>query len=164
VSTSEPGRRSRLPRGSYRAEAQAAETIDYLGFRLETEEYALPLGFVHEILKIPTITEVPRAGPDILGIVSLRGTVVTVVDLRRRVGMKEQPFDRHSRVLVVNREREPMGLAVDAVIGVVRLTRAEIEDSPAVVGAQHGEFVAGVGRKDQSLYVLLDLSAVLQGI
>ncbi|MBI2895265.1 MAG: purine-binding chemotaxis protein CheW [Deltaproteobacteria bacterium] len=154
----------RTPRPLFRGDARPVVTIEYLGFHLDQEEYALPLPTVREILKVPTITEVPRAPVDVLGIISVRGTVVTLVDLRRRVGLPERPFDRRTRVLVVDRAGEQMGLVVDSVSEVVRLTRAQIEEAPAVVGAKHAELLAGVGRHGESMWVLLDLGAVLAGI
>ena len=140
------------------------ETVDVLAFVLDTEAYALPLADVREILKVPAITEVPRADPDVLGILSLRGTVVTLVDLRRRIGLPERPFDRRTRVLVVHRDAEPIGLLIDAVTEVVRLRREDIEDKPAVPGTRHAEFLAGVARPGGAMYVLLNLEAVLAGL
>ena len=170
---------SRLPSGP-RAEprnralrAPAVETIDFLAFVLDTEDYAVPLAEVREILKVPEVTEVPRAGEDVLGILSLRGTVVTLIDLRRRIGLAERPLDRKSRVLVVRRdvagaedrsEGEPIGLLVDSVVGVIRLRPEDIEDKPAVPATKHAEFLAGVACPDGSLYVLLNLEAVLSGL
>jgi purine-binding chemotaxis protein CheW len=138
-----------------------ADTLEVLGFVLATEEYALPLTAVREILKVPAITEVPRAPADVLGILSLRGTVVTLLDLRRRIGLPEGQFDRRTRVLVVQRDDEPIGLLVDAVTEVVRLRRGDIEDRPAVPGTKHAEYLAGVARPGTSLFVLLDLPALL---
>lgn len=151
------------PRAS-RAPAAPAQTLEVLAFVLATEDYALPLTEVREILKVPAITDVPRAPPDVLGILSLRGTVVTLVDLRRRMGLPQSAFDRRTRVLVVQRGEEPMGLLVDAVTEVVRLEPGEIEERPAVPGAKHAEFLAGVARPGGALYVLLNLQTLLSGL
>jgi purine-binding chemotaxis protein CheW len=150
-------RASRLP-------TPPVQTLEVLAFVLATEDYALPLTEVREILKVPPITDVPRAPPDVLGILSLRGTVVTLVDLRRRMGLPESAFDRKTRVLVVRRGEEPMGLLVDAVTEVVRLEPAEIEERPAVPGARHAEYFAGVARPGGSLYVLLNLQTLLSDL
>ena len=152
------------PRPSQAPLAPVVETLEVLGFVLGSEDYALPLTAVREILKVPPITEVPRAGEDVLGILSLRGTVVTLVDLRRRIGLPCGPFDRKTRVLVVQRDDEPIGLLVDAVTEVVRLRRDEIEDRPAVPGTRHAEYLAGVARPGGALFVLLNLPALLQDL
>jgi len=165
---SEPSRLPPVPRPDPRLSRMPAagpETLEVLGFVLDTEDYALPLTEVREILKVPPVTEVPRAPPDVLGILSLRGTVVTLIDLRRRMGLSERPVDRKTRVLVVQRSDEPIGLLVDAVTQVVRLEPGDIEDRPAVPGARHAEFLAGVARPGgSSMYVLLNLQTLLSSL
>lgn len=151
------------PRTS-RAPAAPPDALEVLAFVLGAEDYALPLTDVREILKVPAVTDVPRAPADVLGILSLRGTVVTLIDLRRRLGLPEGVLDRKARVLVVQREEEPMGLLVDSVTGVVRLTREEIEDRPAVPGARHAEYLAGVARPGSAMYVLLNLQILLSSL
>lgn len=153
--------------------APVVPTVDFLVFALDAEDYAVPLAEVREILKVPQVTDVPRAASEVLGILSLRGTVVTLVDLRRRIGLPERPIDRRSRVLIVQRrgvddddrsEGEPLGLLVDSVAGVVRLHPEDIEDKPAVPATRHAEYLAGVACPAGALYVLLNLEAVLAGL
>jgi purine-binding chemotaxis protein CheW len=141
---------------------------EYLAFRLRGETFALPLGDVREILVPPPITLVPRAARDVLGIVSVRGRLVTVIELATRMGL-----DRHSDVpsvatkrervlLVESQAQETMGLRVDEVLSVYRLGEAEIEPS-AALGGSVAEHVAGIGRRDGELLVLLDLAVLLRG-
>ena len=118
---------------------------EYLAFRLAGELYALPLGAIREILKPPPITPVPRTAHHILGILSVRGRVTTVVDLRRRLRLGEQDTDKHTRVLLVDSGTEVMGLLVDRVLQVYRLAPDEVELS-GVVGGDISEFVFGIGR------------------
>lgn len=118
---------------------------EFLAFKLAEETYALPLSSVREILKPPPITDVPRAPADILGIVSVRGRVTTVVDLRRRLRLYENPVDKHSRVLLVDNGEEVLGLLVDSVLHVYRLRDDEIEIA-AVVGGDTADYVIGIGR------------------
>jgi purine-binding chemotaxis protein CheW len=126
--------------------ARSGEPIhEYLAFRLGAESYALPLSGVQEILKPPRITPVPRAHGDILGIVSVRGHVITVVDLRRRLSLPETPFDKNTRVLLVAAGHEKVGLLVDAVLQVYRLYPDEMELASAV-GTDLNEHVRGIGR------------------
>ncbi len=86
-----PGGRRDLARNN--ADPNSLE--EYIGFRAAAEMFALPLTLVREILKPPPITEVPRARPDILGIVSVRGQITTVVDLRRRLGFPTLAAPEH---------------------------------------------------------------------
>jgi purine-binding chemotaxis protein CheW len=118
---------------------------EFLAFRLGTENYAVPLSGVQEILKPPRITRVPRAQSDILGIVSVRGRVITVIDLRRRLFLPEAPFDKNTRVLLVDAGHEVLGMLVDAVLQVYRLYDDEMELASAV-GSDLDEHVMGIGR------------------
>ena len=83
---------------------------EVLAFKLASETYALPLAGVQEILKPPRITKLPRAAHEILGIVSVRGRVTTVIDLRRRLRVREAAFDKNTRVLLIDAGKEVLGL------------------------------------------------------
>jgi purine-binding chemotaxis protein CheW len=118
---------------------------EVLAFKLASETYALPLDGVQEILKPPRITRVPRAAHEILGIVSVRGRVTTVIDLRRRLHVREAPFDKNTRVLLIDAGKEVLGVLVDAVLQVYRLYEDEVELASAV-GSDLNEYVLGIGR------------------
>lgn len=118
---------------------------EFLAFRVATEAYALPLAAVREILKPPPMTEVPRARSEVLGIISVRGRITTVFDLRRRLSMPETELDKHARVLLVDDGEEVIGLLVDRVLQVYRLSEDEVELA-AAVGGEMSEHVFGVGR------------------
>ncbi len=127
--------------------APAEEDIirEYLAFQLADEFYALPLGAIREILKPPPITPVPRTPDHVLGILSVRGRVTTVIDLRRKIRVHEADQGKHTRVLLVDNGDEVMGLLVDRVLQVYRLAADEVELS-AVVAGDMSEFVYGIGR------------------
>jgi purine-binding chemotaxis protein CheW len=152
-----------VPRRAERVRAGAGAT-EMLAFVLGNEVYALPLATVREILKPPAITEVPRASRDVLGIISVRGRVTTVIDLRRRLKMPEAPTTRLSRVLLVEGGEEVLGLLVDNVHHVHRLRDDEIELATTVSGGT-AEYVLGIGRprgvKDDIL-ILLDPEPLLR--
>jgi purine-binding chemotaxis protein CheW len=121
------------------------QTYEYLGFVLADESYALPLTSIREILKVPPVTQVPRAPHDVLGIVSVRGRVTTVIDLRRRLRMPESPMTKSTRVLLVDEGSEILGVLVDGVLSVVRLSEEEVELA-ANVGSDTADYVLGIGR------------------
>lgn len=122
-----------------------AQMAEFLGFQLGNEYYALPLSSVREILRLPPVTEVPRGPDDVLGIISVRGQVTTLVDLRRRLKMPERELDSRSRVLLVERGSEVLGLLVDRVLQVYRLREQEMELA-SVLGSDTSSYVMGVGR------------------
>ncbi|MGH7282028.1 MAG: chemotaxis protein CheW [Polyangiaceae bacterium] len=135
--------------------------VEYLGFLLAGEKYAVRIALVAEILKPPPLTEVPRAPRYIKGIVSVRGRLVTVIDLRRRFRLNEPAEDNKTRILLVDRGDEQIGLWVDEVLQVYRLADSEIE-APSVLGADQPPYVLGIGRPEQELVILVDLRAVLE--
>lgn len=128
------------------APAHTSEMIyEFLAFGLADETYALPLAGVQEILKPPRITEVPRSPHEVLGIVSVRGRVTTVIDLRRRLKLPERPIDKLTRILLIGNGAEVMGLLVDSVLQVYRLYEDEVELA-STVGGDMNEYVMGIGR------------------
>jgi purine-binding chemotaxis protein CheW len=136
--------------------------VEYLAFRLGQDTYAVPIGEVREILKLPPVTEVPRAPSEIIGVVSVRGLLVTVVDLRQRLRIAAGDLTRKGRILLVNgAENEILGLYVDEVLQVYRLAEAEIEAAGSALGGKLADYVVGIGRPEEALLILIDLRPVL---
>jgi purine-binding chemotaxis protein CheW len=154
-------------RGEKRAVRRAGEAgrrTEYLAFVLAGETYAVEIAHVAEILRPPLITEVPRAPGTVLGVISVRGRLVTVVDLRRRFRLAEAPIDRKTRVLLSDAgANEQVGLLVDEVQQVWRLSGEEIEPAN-VLGGDQPAHIAGIGRPadgDGTILILLDLRPIL---
>lgn len=118
---------------------------EFLAFMLGSESYALPLSCIREILRVPPITEVPRAAPDVLGIISVRGQVTTLFDLRRKLSLPCAPVTQKTRVLLADQGEEPLGLLCDRVLEVQRLTEQEVELA-SVLGHETSSYVMGIGR------------------
>ncbi len=137
---------------------------EYLAFVLAGDTYAVRISVVGEILRPPPITEVPRAPSPIIGVVSVRGRLVTVMDLRRRFSLVEAPLDAKSRILLVQLgPDEHVGLIVDEVLSVYRLAESEIE-AASVLGGEQPAYLVGVGRPREGkelVLVLLDLRAAI---
>ena len=148
------------PRGQ---EAEEVRT-EWLTFTLAGEEYAVALASVREILKAPSITAVPRAPKHVLGVIMVRGEVIAIFDPRALLGLSQGSPGRHARVLVCDAGDGPCGLLVDSVSQVVRLGSSSIEARPNGVGATSAEYIAGIGRERDRLFILLDLVAVLQDV
>ena len=137
-------------------------TTEFLAFSLGSDGYAVRLDRVREIVNPPQITPVPRGPKHILGVCSVRGLLVTVVDLRRRLKLAADYRPRTARVLLTHTEHgESMGLYVDEVRRVIRLARDQIEVA-SVVGSDLSEHVLGIGRPtSDDIFVLLDLSTLV---
>jgi len=136
---------------------------DYLTFLAGGEEYGVGIEHIREIIKVRAITEVPHAPRFVLGVIAVRGTVVPVLCLRRRLKLVERPVDRASRFLVVHRgDGEAFGLLVDEVRHVVRIAEADIEPPPAMLSGAEADFVAGIGRVRGRMVILLSHEHVLR--
>lgn len=142
------GRRSR----------RQAHDHEILTFQLGDELYGLPIAELREICKLGPITELPRVPPFLLGVISLRGRVISIIDLRVRMHMPSGEATRGSRILIVEHDEEPFGLLVDRVIKVDRMSARQVEPAPEGLVS---EFVTGVARTGGELVVLLDLAAVV---
>src|SRR5258708_35853908 len=120
--------------------------VEYLAFRLGTDTYAVPIGEVREILKMPPVTEVPRAPKEVVGVVSVRGLLVTVIDLRQRLRVSGGELTKKGRILlVIGAENEVIGLYVDEVLQVHRLAHTEIEVATNVLGGELADYLVGIG-------------------
>ena len=135
---------------------------EFLTFVLGSDVFGVELARVKEILSPPPITTVPRAPAEVVGVCSVRGLLVTVVDLRIRMKLEARPDTRRTRILLaVAASGEAVGLWVDEVLQVVRLAEADMELATTGIGTQLNEYVLGVGRPQGEFIVLLDLAALV---
>ncbi len=137
---------------------------EFLMFALAGELYGVELKRIKEILSPPPITRVPRAPRDVVGVCSVRGLLVSVLDLRRKLHLEERPLTRRARILLGEAESgEVIGLLVDEVRHVVRLAAGEVEPAAAALGGDVSEFVLGIGRPAGEFLILLDLLSLVSG-
>jgi purine-binding chemotaxis protein CheW len=153
------------PARSALAPTRTAEAMhEFLAFEVSGDRMGLPLATVKEILKLAPITPVPRASREVLGILSVRGRITTVICLRTKLGLPPpEGASRSARILLVDRGLEILGMRVDAVTEVLRLRASEIEPADAI-GAGLAEHVTGLGRPSSTgeVIVLLDPVALLR--
>ena len=141
-------------------EAGRGSVREFLVFTVADELYGVELVRVREILSPPPITIVPRARSEVVGVCSVRGLLVTVVDLRVRLG-RTQHGGRKSRILLTDVGEEVMGLLVDDVRQVMRLGESEIEPATVALGSDVSDHVIGIGRPAGAVVILLDLAAAV---
>ncbi|MGB8933310.1 MAG: chemotaxis protein CheW, partial [Anaeromyxobacteraceae bacterium] len=142
--------------------SQRQEQLDeFLTFRLGKEEFAVAIDRVREVLRAPRITEVPRAPVGVLGVVTVRGEVVPVVDARARLGVAVGQ-GTGGRIVIVETGEGPLGVLVDDVASVVRLPRGAIEPCPQGLSAAASDCVTGIGRWRDRLFMLVDASTLLR--
>lgn len=131
-----------------------------LSFRLGQEEYAVMVDDVKEVLKMRDLTPVPNAPDYILGVTALRGPILPVIDLSRRLGLPSGARGEKSRILVLSLNDEDAGMVVDQVTGVVRIHPDAVRPVPETI-ERGAEFLRGIARKGDKLFILLDVEKAL---
>ena len=134
---------------------------EFLCFRVSDELYAISIMEIKEIIKPREITEVPRVPAFVAGILSLRGTIIPVFNMRLRLGLPASEAAPRERILVVRKGDEFCGLIVDEVTQVVRIPVDTIEEPPGVLDGVDRDFVEGIGRRDGMMLILLNLGTIL---
>lgn len=136
------------------------EVLQMVSFDIGTEEYAVDILGVQEIIRMVEVTNVPKAPHYVEGVINLRGKVIPIIDLRLRFGLPSAERTKETRIVVVDVNRIILGLIVDSVSEVLRIPVGQIEPPP---GGKPGssEFHRGVGKIDNRLLILLDLERLL---
>lgn len=148
-----PARRS--PRG------EGHGSMQLVSFRLAEEEYGVEITRVQEIILMGEITRVPQTPPHIKGLINLRNTVIPIVDLRLRFGLAQEAPTDETRIMVVNVGGKTIGIIVDAVSEVLRISHEQIAPPPATIAGLGHEHLTGLVKLDQRLLILLDLEKIL---
>jgi purine-binding chemotaxis protein CheW len=136
--------------------------LHIVGFRVGAETFGVPIKCVHEIVRVPDITNVPDSPEFVEGVINLRGKIISVVDLRKRFGEQPGTTTKKNRVIVVDSEGKLVGLIVDSASEVMRIPQSEIEPPPRVLADENHGYVTGVGKLKDRLIILVDLQRVLQ--
>ncbi len=148
-----------LGTGDTAAEQAPLEEVELLSFRLGDEHYAVMVDDVREVLKPRDLTPVPNTPDYVLGVTSLRGTMLPVVDLCIRLGLAPGVRDEKSRIIVISPDEEDVGLLADRVTGVFRVSPDAVKPAPENI-EQGAEFLRGIVRKDDRLFILLDVGKI----
>ncbi|WP_407331051.1 chemotaxis protein CheW [Enterovibrio sp. 27052020O] len=137
------------------------EVLQWVTFQLEDETYGINVMQVREVLRYSEIAPVPGAPDYVLGIINLRGNVVTVIDTRSRFGLMQGDVSDNTRVIVIEAESQVIGIMVDSVAEVVYLRTSEIDTTPSVGTDESAKFIQGVSNRNGSLLILVDLNKLL---
>ncbi|OIN07691.1 chemotaxis protein CheW [Oceanisphaera psychrotolerans] len=137
------------------------EVLQWVTFRLDNETYGINVMQVQEVLRYSDIAPVPGAPDYVLGIVNLRGNVVTVLDTRLRFGLQPAEVTDNTRIVIIEAEKQVIGILVDSVAEVVYLKSSEIENAPHVGTSESAKFIQGVCNREQELLILVDLDKLL---
>ena len=137
------------------------EVLQWVTFKLEEETYGINVMQVQEVLRYTEIAPVPGAPSYVLGIINLRGNVVTVIDTRARFGLMGAEVTDNSRIVIIEAEKQVIGILVDSVAEVVYLRSSEIDSAPNIGTEESAKFIQGVSNRNEQLLILVDLDKLL---
>ncbi|MDP4946561.1 chemotaxis protein CheW [Alishewanella sp. SMS8] len=137
------------------------EVLQWVTFRLQEETYGINVMQVQEVLRYSEIAPVPGSPEYVLGIINLRGNVVTVIDTRARFGLPPAEVTDNTRVVIIEAEKQVIGILVDSVAEVVYLKQSEVDSAPNVGTDESARFIQGVSNRDGELLILVDLNKML---
>lgn len=149
--------------GSDHARGEAEKSLELLTFVIASERYAIEIEKIVEIILPRLPTRVPNTDPTIVGVISLRGTIVTLLDVRQRLGHPPAPVDPNlSRIIVIEQSGEIAGFLVDRVTRVIKVPESEVETHPVVHHEEQNPSIRGVFQQEGRLTILLDLDALIR--
>ena len=142
---------------------QSADANQFLTFSLGEEEYGVDILKVQEIKGYVPTTRIPNSPPDVVGVLNLRGTIVPIVDLRRKFGLDSVEYNQFTAIVVVVVRRRVMGVIVDSVSEVVNIPPSDIQPAPDFGVSMSTNMLQGLAKRGDSLITLLEIDTVLLG-
>lgn len=134
----------------------------YVVFNVNGQEFAIDINKVKTIEKVTPITRVPGTPDFVIGVINLRGEVIPVVDIRKRMGFEPREFDENSRIIIVGINDMEIGLTADSANEVMDMEQDKIENNLDFTRNIDDSFVEGVGKTEENIVVILDLERILK--
>lgn len=133
----------------------------FLEFDLGAESFAVPLLTVKEVIPVPDTTPMPNAGDHFVGIMNLRGQIISVIDLRKKMKVKKKEVGLEEAVVIVEMQGVSIGLIVDSINKVLTITSGDVSPVPELKSQINARFIQGVYRGPDKLTVLIDIESIL---
>ena len=137
------------------------QNSQYVAFNLRDEEYGVSILNVQEIRNLTDITRVPFAADFIKGVINLRGSVLPVIDLKRRIGLEDAPYTDATRIIIMKIGEFSIGMIVDAVTEVLTISGRDINPAKDVSDSTSNRFVSSIGNIDARLIIMLNLDEIV---
>ena len=143
------------------SELESSVVSQWVTFSLENETYGINVMSVQEVLPMTEIAEVPGAPRYVMGIINLRGNVVTVIDTRMRFGLTVKDTDPSTRIVVVETNDQVAGILVDSVAEVVEVRDSEVDTAPSIGNEESSRYIRGVVSRHEGLLILVDVHRLM---
>ncbi|MBP3780952.1 chemotaxis protein CheW [Selenomonas sp. AE3005] len=137
------------------------DEVQVVAFKLRDEEYGVSILNVQEIRNMTDITRVPFAADFIKGVINLRGSVLPVIDLKKRLGLAETPYTENTRIVTVTVDELHVGMLVDAVTEVLTIGSKTVDTKKATNDRSGSRFLNGIGNVDGRLIIMLNLEEII---
>lgn len=131
-----------------------------MAFEVSNEIFAVDVLAIKEVLRFSGATPIPRSKPFVLGLINLRGNVVTVIDGRKRLNVSEKEFSDETRVIIIDGEEDSIGILVDSVREVIDIDKDKVEPTSSN-GQDEQSFIQGIYHLNDELHILIDHSSLL---
>ena len=142
-------------------DTEEMEGLQVVAFKLRDEEYGVNIFQVQEIRNLVDITRVPFSASYIQGVINLRGSVLPVIDLKKRLGLEQTPYTDDTRIVTVMVGELPVGMLVDAVTEVLTIKSKLVDPKKAVDKTDISKFLSGIGNIDGRLVIMLNLEEIV---
>lgn len=139
----------------------AGSEFQLVVFRLDNEEFGVPITQVKEINRLTAATRIPRSPSFIEGIINLRGQIIPIVDLKKRFELPLTEYTGDARIIVIQVQDNTFGVQVDSVSEVLRINSSNIEAAPDIVCSIDAKYITGVAKVNDRLLIMLDLNSLL---
>ena len=155
--TQEPPAATAENLAAQKSSSQATGSMQLVSFKLSDETYGIEITKIREIILVGEITRVPETPQYIKGLINLRSSVIPVIDLRARFALPENELTQDSRIMVLNVGRRTIGIVVDSVNEVLRVSQEQISPAPPTVASLGNQYMTGLVRLEEQLLILLDV-------
>ncbi len=145
-------------------EKEQDDVMQLVGFIIGNEELAVPILNIQEIIKPIECTKVPSVPDYVLGVFNLRGSILPLIDLRRKFGLSPAVYTEDTRFIVIKTEHNEAGFVIDRLTQAIRIDQADIETPPETFEKEEGveNLIFGIGKMEDSIVTILNVNALLK--
>lgn len=141
---------------------QYKDLREYLSLRVDDEIYGVDVTTIMEVIRVPEIAPVAGSSKDILGIINLRGKIITILDLRRVFGVHESESTKDTRIVIIQSQDSLVGLLVDSVIEVLKIDKDDIEQAPTVSENNVAQLFDGIYSRDDKFVIIFNALKMIE--